>query len=66
MNESGWRQPAKPLKPIGCLHFAALVAVFTVHRHDFGHEFVCTCGEVFVVARATNGDKTLVPKKVRP
>lgn len=39
-----------------------LGAVFTIGTHDIGHEWVCDCGKVFVVARGSEGRKTMEPR----
>jgi len=54
----GWQQPPTST----CLHLGAAFAALSISRHAEGHEWVCTCGQQFVVV--SNGDegKRLVPR----
>jgi hypothetical protein len=53
----GWQQPA--VTPVRrrpeCLHFGLLFASFTLSVHPVGHQWVCTCGQVFVVTSGREG-----------
>jgi len=58
----GWRQPAS--RPT-CAHWGLIAAQLSVYRHEVGHEWVCKCGKVFVVAERYDGieaTKRLVPR----
>ena len=57
--KTGWQQSAAYG---GCLHLGLLGAVFTIGTHDIGHEWLCDCGKVFVVARGPEGRKTMEPR----
>lgn len=59
----GWQSPALPprkLTPMECPHIGAVFAAFTISSHAEGHEWVCPCGQVFMVVSNAGKDKRLV------
>lgn len=59
----GWQQPPvrPPARKPQCLHLSLLGAVFSISLHPVGHEYVCTCGKVWVVTSGDDG-KRLEPR----
>lgn len=61
MSDYGWQQP--PLTPkFKCPHWGLLVAAVTMGMHSEGHEWVCSCGVVFVVVSNAGHDKRMVKR----
>lgn len=64
----GWQQPPTP--PVRsaprCPHLGLLFANLSAYRHTEGHEWVCGCGQVFVVVSNGGRDKRLVPTWRKP
>lgn len=57
----GWQTdpiPAKELK-IPCPHIGRTIAALQVELYPLGAEWVCTCGQIFVVAVNKGGKRTL-------
>lgn len=62
MSESGWQQPPVPVRVSRkCPHLGAAFANLVAGMHDEGHEWICPCGQVFVVVSNGGRNKTLVP-----
>lgn len=62
---SGWKQaPVSPRQP-ACLHIGLVAATLSLYRHDYGHEWVCTCGEVFHVASTYDAEVGMSRKTLR-
>ncbi len=59
MDKPGWQQPAVPLTPPKCPHLGLVVAAFTIGQHSEGHEWVCVCGQRFMVVSNAGKDKRL-------
>ena len=63
----GWQQAALPLAKkvhrMVCHHFGTLIASNQMDRHPVGHQWVCSCGQGFVVAMR-HGKKALVKETV--
>lgn len=61
----GWQdEPNRPFSsPEVCVHIGVVSARAQIVAHDVGHEWICTCGQVFVVTINTGGKKTLTPKE---
>lgn len=61
MATPGWQQPAvpKPPSPRTCVHLGVLIASLGMLTHPEGHEWVCTCGQVFKVVSNGGRDKRL-------
>lgn len=61
----GWQdEPNRPIPtPQACAHIATVSARTQLVVHDVGHEWICTCGQVFVLTINTGGKKTLTPKE---
>ncbi|MDF1603362.1 hypothetical protein [Nocardioides sp. YIM 152315] len=59
----GWQQQPRPIlqQPPKCPHIGLLFASVGVALHDPGHEWVCGCGQVFVVVSDGGQNKRLVP-----
>lgn len=58
----GWQQAAvRPARNLRCPHLGVVMASLTLSLHDTGHEWVCGCGQVFVVVSNGGQDKGLVP-----
>lgn len=59
----GWQQAALPIvrqaHRMVCHHFGTLFASNQLNRHAVGHEWVCSCGQGFVVVMK-HGKKHLV------
>jgi hypothetical protein len=60
----GWQDPPieKEKPPAMCYHIGTVAAKSQLKEHAIGHEWVCTCGTVFVVTINAGGKKTLVEK----
>lgn len=67
MTNSGWQQPPVPRQPVvpKCIHLGVFGASFTLHQHAEGHEWICPCGQVFVVVSNGGKDKRLVQRRKR-
>ena len=65
---SGWQQPPvpRPVPIAKCSHLGAVFAGLTVFSHAEGHEWICPCGQVFVVVSDGGRNKHLVKKVKRP
>lgn len=64
--KSGWQQPpvAEEVRR-SCRHLGTVIAALSISAHPEGHEWICTCGQVFIVVSNAGKDKRLV-KKERP
>ena len=62
--EPGWQQPPVQIKPSPktCPHLGLIGAQFGIIKHPEGHEWVCTCGKVFVVVSNGGKGRRLVAK----
>lgn len=62
--QSGWQQPANPprRRAYQCPHLGAVFAALSAPMHNEGHEWVCGCGQVFVVVSSSGENKQLVKK----
>ena len=60
----GWQQPPIPIEeqPYPCTHIGRVFASLGLARHHVGHEWICECGQVFVVI-INKGDKKILKKK---
>lgn len=64
-SKPGWQQPAvvRPVKR-ACPHLGLLGAVLSLHLHDVGHVWICTCGARFtVVSDGPGGPKKLKERR---
>jgi len=52
--QPGWQQPAQ------CSHLGLLFAAFSINLHAEGHEWICTCGQRFVVVSNGGDSKRFV------
>lgn len=63
--KSGWQQ--KPIVPEPslnqCPHLGVFFASLSLRRHPEGHEYLCSCGQIFVVVSNGGEDKKLVPRE---
>lgn len=63
--QPGWQSPplevAQPVIP--CPHLGRLRAATEVHRYPRGTEWVCGCGQIFVVAINKGDKRTLIKKE---
>jgi len=59
--KAGWQTDPLPKSEfeIPCPHVGRTVASFQAKRYPLGAEWVCTCGQIFVVAINAGGKKTL-------
>ena len=64
----GWQQePIKPeLVAEPCFHTGIVQARKQVPAYEIGHEWICTCGTIFVVHVNRGGKKTLIEKDSIP
>lgn len=64
----GWQQ--KPIKPElvaePCFHTGIVQARKHVPAYEIGHEWICTCGTIFVVHVNRGGKKTLIERDSIP
>lgn len=60
----GWQQPAQPIgmKSDLCAHIGLVHARLTIDMHEVGDEWVCQCGQVFVVSIGEGGNKIFTKK----
>ena len=60
----GWQDAPIPSdEPMAmCYHIGTVSAKAQLKHHPVGHEWVCTCGTVFVVKINSGGKKTLAEK----
>lgn len=60
----GWQQPAAETEVVKapCNHMGVAAARFVVDEHSVGDEWVCPCGEVFVVKINAGDNQVLVQK----
>lgn len=54
----GWQQPARP-RTAACMHIGAIFAALAAPAHDAGHEWLCTCGKVYVVRQRVVDGQTV-------
>lgn len=61
---SGWQSDPLPVTEWSapCVHMGQLRAALQVVRYPLGAEWICTCGQVFVVAINAGGKRTLQQK----
>lgn len=62
---TGWRQPPvpRPRPRPKCPHIGLIGAALTISQHLEGHEWVCSCGQVFRVVSDGGRNKRLVEVK---
>lgn len=60
----GWQQPAVRalLDPEPCFHMGIVQARKQIVEHELGHEWVCSCGDVFEVVLNLADKKVLLEK----
>jgi hypothetical protein len=56
----GWQQPPVSVSPALdiCVHMGIVQARKQLPNHAVGHQWVCTCGKLFVVILNAGGKKT--------
>lgn len=56
----GWQQPPTATSPVldVCVHMGIVQARKQLPNHAVGHQWVCTCGKLFVVILNAGGKKT--------
>jgi len=63
----GWQQPPRPYgtpeDKHSCSHTGAVVARLNLGRRSLGDEWVCGCGQTFVVKIGGGGNKILAKKE---